>query len=122
MSASPAKSVTFYHNPRCGKSRDALALLQARQVDVEVVRYLETPLSREALAELVRKLGMPAAGLMRKGEDIYKVRFAGRPPTEDEALDAMAEHPILMERPVAVAGARAVVGRPPERVLELVSR
>lgn len=120
MSASSARSVTFYHNPRCGKSRDALALLQARGVNVEVVRYLETPLSRAALVELVRKLGTPAAGLMRKGEDEYKARFAGRTPTEDEALDAMAAHPILMERPVAVAGDRAVVGRPPERVLELV--
>ncbi len=120
MSVSSAKSVTFYHNPRCGKSRNALALLEARGVNVEVVRYLETPLSRAALAELVRKLGMPAADLMRKGEDEYKGRFAGRTPTEDEALDAMAAHPILMERPVAVIGERAVIGRPPERVLELV--
>lgn len=120
MSASSAKSVTFYHNPRCGKSRDALALLQERGVSVDVVRYLETPLSCAELSALVRKLGMPAADLMRKGEDEYKARFAGRTPTEAEALDAMAAHPILMERPVAVAGERAVVGRPPARVLELL--
>lgn len=95
-------------------------MLEGRGATVEVVRYLETPLSRAALAILVGKLGMPAANLLRKGEDEYKSRFAGRTPTEAEALDAMAEHPILMERPVAVLGDKAVVGRPPERVLELL--
>lgn len=87
---------------------------------MEVVRYLETPLSRAGLAELVGKLGIPAVALLRKGEDEYKYRFVGRTPTDAEALDAMAEHPILMERPVAVLGDKAVVGRPPERVLELL--
>lgn len=120
MSASSTRNVTFYHNPRCTKSREALALLQDRGVEITVIRYLEAPLSRGELAALVRKLGMPAAALLRKNEAEYKARFAGRTPSEDEALDAMAEHPILMERPVAVAGDRAVVGRPPEQVLVLV--
>ncbi len=119
-SSSRSGTITFYHNPRCGKSRDALALLQERGATVEVVRYLETPLSRAGLAELVGKLGIPAVALLRKGEDEYKYRFVGRTPTDAEALDAMAEHPILMERPVAVLGDKAVVGRPPERVLELL--
>jgi arsenate reductase len=110
----------IYHNPRCAKSRAALDLLAQHHVTPRVIEYLKTPPSREQLARLVAQLGVPAADLVRRGEEIYKSQYAGKTLTEAQWLDALAAHPILIERPVVVRGARAVIGRPPERVLELL--
>lgn len=112
-------TVRVYHNARCSKSRSACTLLQEKGVVLEIVEYLKTPPSRAELAELVRKLGVPAESIVRTGEDIYKSDYKGRTLSEDEWLDALAAHPILIERPIVVRGERAVVGRPPEKVLEL---
>jgi len=112
--------IVIYHNPRCGKSRTALELLRGRGIEPRVIEYLKTPPSREELRALLRKLGMPAEQLVRKGEDVFKTKFAGRTLSEAEWIDALASHPILIERPVIVRGDRAVVGRPPERALELL--
>jgi arsenate reductase len=113
-------AVTLYHNPRCSKSRAALALLEERGVSPDVVRYLDTPLDRGALRSLLDRLGISAAELVRRGEPVYRELGLSRDTSEDELLDAMARHPVLMERPVAVAGDRAVIGRPPENVLDLL--
>lgn len=113
-------AITLYHNPRCSKSRSALTLLQERGAAVDVVEYLKTPLARTQLATLVKQLGIAPGALVRKGEDVCKEHYAGRDMTDDDWLDAMAAHPILMERPVAVRGSRAVIGRPPENVLALL--
>jgi len=120
MSLPDDDSLLLLHNPRCSKSRAALALLEERGVDFAVRRYLDEPLDAEELASLRRRLDRPAAEWLRRGEDAY--REAGLGPDSDEAaiLAAMAAHPILVERPVLVRGGRAVVGRPPERVLELL--
>lgn len=112
--------ITIYHNPRCGKSRTALALLEQRGVTPKVVEYLKTPLDAQALAALVQQLGIRAEQLMRKGEDVFKEHYAGQPLSETQCIQAMADHPILMERPVIVRGTRAVIGRPPEKALELL--
>ena len=113
--------LTLYHNPRCSKSRGALELLEARGLTPRVVRYLETPPSTEELRELLAKLGYGARQLLRSGEDVYKELNLDDPALDDEALiAAMVEHPRLIERPILVAGDKAVVGRPPERVLELL--
>jgi len=112
--------VVLYHNPRCSKSRKALALLQERGAEVTIVEYLKTPPSRAKLADLVAKLGVPASEIVRRGEDVFRERYAGREWSESEWLAALAEHPILIERPIAIRGSRAVVGRPPERVLTLL--
>ena len=111
----------LYHNPRCSKSRAALALLQQRNVDLEVVRYLEAPPDEATLRELLDKLGMKPLELMRRGEARFRelgLKDAGV--SDDDRVQAMAENPILIERPIFIAGNRAVVGRPPERVLELL--
>ncbi len=113
--------IRIYHNPRCSKSRQALALLQERGVEPDVVRYLENPLTAEALQTLLQQLDMGPRELLRTGEKIYKelnLREEGL--SEQALINAIAEHPILMERPVLVSGNRAVIGRPPERVLELI--
>ena len=120
MSGGVAEPVVLYHNPRCSKSRSALALLQERGVEVTIVEYLKTPPSRAALADIVAKLGVPASEIVRRGEDVFREHYTGRELSESEWLDALAAHPILIERPIAVMGSRAVVGRPPERVLTLL--
>jgi len=111
----------IYPNPRCWKSRAALALLQERNVPLRIVEYLKTPPSRDELAALRKLLGVPPHEWIRKSEAEFKAAGLGAHSNETELLDAMAKHPVLIERPIVVRGKRAVVGRPPERVLELVA-
>lgn len=112
--------VTLYHNPRCSKSRAAKALLEDRGVELELIEYLKTPPRVEDLEALAAKLGVPARGMLRSNEVIFKELGLGDESLgEDALLSAIAEHPILLQRPIAVKGDRAVIGRPPERVLEL---
>ena len=109
------------HNPRCSKSRQTLALLEERAVGVDVVHYLETPPSKAELKTLLKKLGMSARELLRKGEDDYKaLGLADTSLSEAVLIDAMIKHPKLIERPIVVSGDRAIIGRPPENVLSLI--
>jgi arsenate reductase len=116
------QTLTIYYNPRCAKSRAAVAILQAHEVPLRVVEYLKEPPTRAELSALRKKLGSSAAEWIRKGEPEYKQAGLNANSTEEELLDAMAKHPILMERPIVVCGHRAVLGRPPERVLELLDQ
>ena len=114
--------LTLYHNPRCSKSRGALELLEARGLTPTVVRYLETPLSAAQLRDLLARLNLSARQLLRSGEDEYKALNLGDSSlSEAHLIDAMATHPKLIERPILVAGDKAVIGRPPEKVLEILS-
>ena len=113
--------LTLYHNPRCSKSRGALELLEARGLTPTVVRYLETPLDAAQLRELLAKLTISARQLLRTGEDEYKaLNLADTSLSEAQLIDAMAAHPKLIERPILVIGYKAVIGRPPEKVLEIL--
>lgn len=116
------ETVTIYHNPRCSKSRAALALLQERKVPLRIVEYLKEPPTRAELTALARKLGLAAATWIRKNEPEFKQAGLDASSAEDKLLDAMAKHPILIERPIVVRGDRAVVGRPPERLLKLLPK
>lgn len=112
---------TLYHNPRCSKSRAALALLQERQLPVDIVLYLDTPPSVATLQTVLGKLGIGARQLLRTGEDAYKTLNLADPTLSEAALiDAMHAHPKLIERPILIAGEKAVIGRPPEAILELL--
>jgi arsenate reductase len=112
----------LYHNPRCSKSRGALELLEARGLNPTIVRYLDTPPSATEIKALLAKLGISARQLLRTGEDEYKALNLADSSLDDAALiAAMAGHPKLIERPILVAGDKAVIGRPPEKVLELVA-
>ena len=113
-------TVRIYHNARCSKSRSACALLAEKGVPTEIVEYLKTPPSRDELIAVLAALGLGAGDIVRKGEDIYKSDYKGRSLSEDEWLDALVAHPILIERPIALRSGRAVIGRPPEKVLELL--
>ena len=109
---------TIYHNPRCSKSRAALALLREHGVELEVVEYLQTPLSPATLRALLKKLGVKPLEIIRQGETEYKP-YATKNLSDADWIVAIAAHPILLERPIVVRGNRAVVGRPPEAVLQL---
>jgi arsenate reductase len=112
---------TLLHNPRCSKSRSAKALLEERGVSFRERRYLEAPLSSEELAELARRLGRPAQEWVRRGEPEYQEAGLSDASSDAAILAAMARLPILIERPILITATRAIVGRPPERVLELLA-
>jgi arsenate reductase len=114
--------MTLYHNPRCSKSRGALELLEARGLTPTIIRYLETPPDVTQLRALLGKLGLNARQLLRTGEDDYKtLNLADSSLTDEQLIAAMAGHPKLIERPILVIGDKAIIGRPPERVLEILS-
>jgi arsenate reductase len=114
-------SMTLFHNPRCSKSRGALQLLGERGIEPMVVPYLEQPPSADELRRLLTKLGVGARALLRTGEEEYRTLGLDDPSLDEDALiAAMVAHPRLIERPIFVRGERAVIGRPPERVLELL--
>ncbi len=114
-------SVTIYHNPRCSKSRQTLALLEENGIEPEIVAYLENPPDAAELKRVLGLLGMKPRDLMRRKEAAYKENNLDDPSLDDDALiTAMVENPILIERPVVVAGGKARLGRPPEQVLEIL--
>jgi len=113
-------NIVIYHNARCSKSRAACDLVAAQGVKAEVIEYLQTPPNREELRKLLKKLGMKPGELVRRSEEIFKQQYAGKTLSDDEWLAALVAHPILIERPIVVRGARAVIGRPPEKILELL--
>jgi arsenate reductase len=114
--------IAIYHNPRCSKSRQTLALLEERGVSPEVILYLETPPAEAKLKDILAKLGMPPRELMRKGEAEYKDNnFKDSSLSDADLLAAMVKFPKLIERPIVVKGNKAKIGRPPESVLELLN-
>lgn len=114
------KTVRIYYNPRCSKCRATLALIEERGHNTEVIEYLKTPPTREELRTLLHKLGRQPLDIVRKGEDVYRELYALRALTAEDWLDALVEHPILIERPIVVRGDKAVVARPPEKALDLL--
>lgn len=112
--------VTIYHNPRCTKSRATLALLEARGVKPKVVEYLQDPPSVGELRTIVRKLGITPEQLVRRGEEVFKKKYASKKLTDAQWLEAMAQDPVLIERPIVVRGEKAAIGRPPENVEKLL--
>jgi len=116
-----AVTVTIYHNPRCSKSRATLALIETRGIKPKIVDYLKTPPSAAELKAILRKLGLNPRDILRTGETIYAELGLKTRDLDDDALIAlMVKNPILIERPIVVAGNKAAVGRPPENVLAIL--
>ncbi|ETS99952.1 arsenate reductase (glutaredoxin) [Providencia sp. PROV188] len=115
-------SIKIYHNPRCSKSRETLALLQEKGITPTVVEYLTTPPSIAEIEKLLKMLGFTdARQLMRTKEDIYKeLKLADNSVTQAQLIQAMHDNPKLIERPIVVKGKKAKLGRPPEQVLEIL--
>lgn len=115
-------SVTIYHNPRCSKSRQTLALLEEKGISPTIVKYLDDTPSAEQIKNLLRQLGYTSArDMMRTKEALYKeLELGGADVTEQQLIDAMAANPKLIERPIVVNGEHAAMGRPPEQVLDIL--
>lgn len=112
--------VTIWHNPRCSKSRNAVALLEEKGVEAEVVKYLDTPPSKEELAQMLKMLGITARELMRTKEDIYKELKLKDVNDENALIEAMVANPKLIERPIVIKDGKAAIGRPIENIVELI--
>ena len=109
----------IYHNPRCRKSRETLALLVQNGTEPEIIEYLKTALERTEIQELLMMLKMTAEQLVRKEEKIYKELYKEQELTESQFVDILCQHPILIQRPIVVKDNVAVLGRPPGNVLDL---
>ncbi len=113
--------VTIYHNPRCSKSRQTLALLQSRGIEPNVVDYLKDPPSAAELKAILKTLGMRPHDLVRRGEARYaELGLAECALSDDELIALMVANPVLIERPIVVSGKKAAIGRPPEKALEIL--
>ena len=108
--------ITIYHNPRCSKSRQTLALLHEQKIEPTIIEYIKNPLTKKELQNILKMLDMQPSELIRKNETIYKEL---KPQTESEILAAMVAHPKLIQRPIVVKNNTAVLGRPPENILTL---
>ena len=110
----------IYHNPRCSKSRQTLQFIEEKGAAVEIVKYLEDIPSESELKSILKALGIEAKALLRKGEADFKEHFKGKDLSEDEWIKAMIQYPKMIERPIVVKNNKAVLGRPPENVLDLL--
>ncbi len=112
--------ITLYHNPRCRKSRETLELIQEKGETLKIKLYLKEPPTVKELREVLAKLGLRPLELIRKQEAVFKEKFKGKEFADDQWIDVMVAHPILIERPIAIKGNTALIGRPPSNVLELL--
>ncbi len=115
------ETIKIWHNPRCSKSRDSFKLLEEKGIDAEIVKYLEDVPTKEELTELLSMLGMTARELMRTKEAVYKELNLKDENSEEALIEAMIANPKLIERPIVIRGNKAVIGRPIEKVIELIS-
>ncbi|SEM14299.1 arsenate reductase [Aquimarina amphilecti] len=111
---------TIYHNPRCSKSRQCLTILEERKEDLEIIKYLETPLSEEKLTEIINLLAIKPIDLVRKNETIWKQEFKNKDITDSALIKIMCEYPKLIERPIVIKNNKAIIGRPPEKVIDIL--
>lgn len=114
--------VTILYNPRCGKCREALSILEGENCEIEVVEYLKKIPTKKELKLILSKLGLKAFDIVRKKEAIYLKEFKNKTFTNEEWIQLLIENPILIERPIVIDGYKAIIGRPPELVIDLLQR
>jgi len=115
------ENTIIWHNPKCSKSRDSYKLLEEKGINAEVVKYLENPPTKDEIKKVLGMLGISARELMRTKEDLYKELNLKEEQDEEKLIEAMADHPKLIERPIVIKNGKAVIGRPIEKVIELIS-
>ncbi len=114
-------AIIMYHNPRCTKSRQTLQLLKEHNIEPEVIEYLKTPPSRKTLSDILDMLGLEPRALIRKNETVYQEKNLGNPElSHSELIAAMVNDPILIERPIVINEGRGALGRPPEKIVEII--
>ena len=111
---------TIYHNPRCSKSRQCLAILENKKEDLEIIKYLDTPITTEKLTEIIALLEIQPIDLVRKNEAIWKQEYKGKQITDTELIQIMCKNPKLIERPIVLKNGKAIIGRPPEKVIDIL--
>ena len=109
----------IYHNPRCSKSREVLKIIESKNVNFEIVYYLKKTISKSELRNILKLLNISPIDLIRKNESVYKKKFKGKDLSNDQWLDVLCENPILIERPIVIKDNKALIGRPPKKVLNL---
>jgi arsenate reductase len=114
------EKITIYHNARCTKSREACSILEDKGLAFDTVEYLKTPLNQTQIKALLKKLNLKAEEIVRKSEPLFKEKFASKKLTEAQWIKTLSENPILIERPILVKGNKAIIGRPVERVIEIL--
>jgi len=112
--------IEIYHNPRCSKSRQGLAIIEESGKDFKIIKYLDEKLNSEELEIIISKLGIKPIDLVRKNEAIWKSDYKGKTLSDKEIIDAMRLNPKLIERPIVINGDKAVIGRPTESILEII--
>ena len=111
----------IYHNPRCSKSRQTLTLIQEKEKEVEIIEYLRNPPTFEDLEVILVKLAISPIDLIRNKEEIWKEEYKGKELKDDQIIQVMVDNPKIMERPIVINGIKAIIGRPPENVLEIIN-
>lgn len=110
----------IYHNPRCSKSRQGLEILESSNLKFETIKYLDNPISKEELVQILKLLNIAPIDLVRKNETIWKENYKGKILTEDAIINAMVENPKLIERPIVINNGKAIIGRPPEIIKSIL--
>lgn len=116
------KKIQILYNPRCSKCREALHLLEGESCDIEVIEYLKEKITKKELKNILSKLGLKAFDIVRKKEALYEKNFKNKTFTNEEWIQLLLENPILIERPIVIDGYKAIIGRPPELVMDLIHR
>lgn len=111
---------TIYHNPRCSKSRETLAILEEKKETVTIIKYLDDPISEKKLTELLKLLNIPTIDLVRKNETLWKETYKNKAFSEKELITILSKNPKLIERPIVVKGNKAIIGRPPTKVIDIL--
>jgi arsenate reductase len=114
------KKVTLYYNPRCSKCREGLCMLEDKGIEVEIMEYLKTPPTEKELKDLLKKLGLKPMDIIRTKEPLFQEKFKGKKHTDVEGIKIMMKNPILIERPIAIEGNKAIVGRPPKNIFNIL--
>lgn len=114
------KKVTLYYNPRCSKCREALCMLEEQGIEPEIVEYLKTPPTEKELKDVLKKLGLKATDILRKKEPLFMEKYKNKSMSDGEWIKVMCKNPVLIERPIAIKDNKAVVGRPPQNVIDLI--
>ncbi len=112
--------IKIYHNPRCSKSREGLKILEESGKDFLIVKYLDIPMKKEEIKKVLELLDISAEELIRKNEKVWKENYKGKDLSEEDILEAMQKHPKLIERPIVVNENKAIIGRPPEKIKEII--
>lgn len=116
------RKIQILYNPRCSKCREALGFLEGESCEIEIVEYLKDTLTKKELKNILSKLGLKAFDIVRQKETLFIKKFAGKKFTNEEWIQVLLENPILIERPIVIDGYKAIIGRPPELVIDLVNR